>query len=343
MRKIKVVIADDSGFMRLLISDILTESGAIEVIGTAVDGKDAAEKVAVLKPDVLLLDMNMGEFGGLYAVKKIMAETPLPILILSSIGNTNLQPIFDALDLGAVDYLNKPERGNAKLRNIEDELLGKIKSVKRANTEATVTEVRVNHFEHTFNDKSRYEVIAIGASTGGPSAIEKIVNSLPANLNVPVLICQHMPANFISSFVNRLNNMSSLNIVVGRKNMTPKAGQIIVAPGDANMIVRKRKTGEKVVDFTERKFPEYNNPSVNAMLLSVAETYGDKSIGVILTGMGKDGMLGMVEIKSKGGFTVAQSSESCVIYGMPKAAVDNNAVDRSVDIKEIGGFLVNSL
>jgi len=343
LKKISVVIADDSGFMRLLISDILTESGSVEVIGTAIDGKDAACKVAALKPDVLLLDMNMGEYDGLYAVKRIMEESPLPILILSSIGNTNLQPIFDALDLGAVDYLNKPQRGNSKLRNIEQELLDKIKSVKRANTGATISEVRVNHFEHTFTEKSRFEIIAIGASTGGPSAIEKVIKSLPANLNVPVIICQHMPSNFITSFVNRLDNMSSLNIVVGKKNMRPRAGQIIVAPGDTNMIVRKTKTGDKVIDFTDKKFPEYNNPSVNAMLLSVAEIYGSKCIGVILTGMGKDGMLGMIEIKNKGGFTVAQNKESCVIYGMPKAAVDKNAVDRSVDIKEIGGFLVNSL
>ncbi|MGL1887061.1 MAG: chemotaxis-specific protein-glutamate methyltransferase CheB [Reichenbachiella sp.] len=343
MKKIKVVVADDSGFMRLLISDILTESGVVEVIGTAVDGKDAAKKVAELKPEVLLLDMNMGEYDGLYAVEKIMEKTPLPILILSSLGNTNLQPIFDALDMGAVDYLNKPERGNSKLRNIENELIEKIKSVKRANPGANVTQVRVNHHEHTFTEKSRYDIIAIGASTGGPSAVEKVISSLPANLNVPVLICQHMPTNFIPSFVNRLNSMSSLEIVVGRQNMRPKSGQIIVAPGDTNMIVQKKKSGQVVIDFTDEKFPEYNNPSVNAMMLSVAQAYGAKCIGVILTGMGKDGMLGMIEIKKKGGFTVAQSEESCVIYGMPKAAVEKKAVDRSVDIKEIGGFLVNSL
>lgn len=343
MNKIKVIIADDSGFMRLLISDILTESGVVEVIGTAVDGKDAAVKVAELKPDVLLLDMNMGEFDGIYAVRRIMEENPLPILILSALGNTDLQPIFDALDLGAVDYLNKPQRGNSKLRNIEKELIEKIKSVKRANTKANIAEVKVNHFEHTFSEKSQYDVIAIGASTGGPSAVEKVISSLPANLNVPVLICQHMPANFIASFVNRLDSMSALQIVVGRKDMKPKAGQIIVAPGNSNMIVKKRKNGDVIIDFTDEKFPEYNNPSVNAMMLSVAKAYGNKTIGVILTGMGKDGMLGMIEIKKKGGFTVAQSKESCVIYGMPKAAVDQNAVDRSVDIKEIGGFLVNSL
>ena len=131
MPKINVLIADDSGFMRLLLTDILSEDEHINVIGAAVDGKDAAEKVKKLKPDVLLLDMNMGEFGGLYAVEKIMKESPLPILILSAVGNTDLQPIFDALQLGAVDYLNKPERGNSKIREIGSDLLKKIKSLTR--------------------------------------------------------------------------------------------------------------------------------------------------------------------------------------------------------------------
>ncbi|MBU2913585.1 MULTISPECIES: chemotaxis-specific protein-glutamate methyltransferase CheB [Reichenbachiella] len=344
MNKIRVVVADDSGFMRLLISDILSESGSVEVVGTAVDGKDAALKVAELKPDVLLLDMNMGEYDGLYAVKRIMEESPLPIIILSSIGNTNLQPIFDALDLGAVDYLNKPQKGNSKLRNIEVELLQKIKSAKRANAGAIPNpHAKVNTYEHTFSDKRKYDVIVIGASTGGPSAIEKVINSLPGNLNVPVLICQHMPPNFIPSFVKRLNGMSPLKIEVGQANMRPKAGTIIVAPGESNMIVTKKRGGGVVIDFTDKVFPEYNNPSINALMLSVAEAYKDKSIGVILTGMGKDGMLGMKEIKKYGGFTIAQSEKSCVIYGMPKAAVEQKVVDRSVDIKEIGGFLVNSL
>ncbi|MCV9385635.1 chemotaxis-specific protein-glutamate methyltransferase CheB [Reichenbachiella ulvae] len=344
MSKIRVVVADDSGFMRLLISDILTESGSIEVVGTAIDGKDAAEKVKEIKPDVLLLDMNMGEYDGLYAVKRIMEECPVPIIILSSIGNTNLQPIFDALDLGAVDYLNKPQKGNSKLRNIEVELIQKIRSATRANARAIPDpKAKVNTYEHTFSEKRKYDVIVIGASTGGPSAIEKVVNSLPGNLNVPVLICQHMPPNFIPSFVKRLNSMSPLQIEVGRENMRPRAGSIIVAPGEGNMIVKKKRGGSIVIEFTDEIFKEYNNPSINALMLSVAEAYKDRAIGVVLTGMGKDGMLGMKEIKNNGGFTIAQSEKSCVIYGMPKAAVEYKAVDRSVDIKEIGGFLVNSL
>ncbi|MEO9967362.1 MAG: chemotaxis-specific protein-glutamate methyltransferase CheB [Reichenbachiella sp.] len=341
MKNIRVLIADDSGFMRLLISDILSENDGIEVVGAAVDGKDALAKVKELKPDILLLDMNMGEFDGIYAVKNIMKSAPLPILILSSVGNTNLQPIFDALKEGAVDYLNKPSRGNAKIRLIENELIQKIRSVTRAKPMAVKASSKNTH-KHTFDENSKYSAIMIGASTGGPSALEEIIVSLPSNLNVPVIIGQHMPTNFIAPFVKRLNKLSPLNVVVGTKDMEPAPGKIIIAPGTGNMILKKK--GKKtVIDFTDRQFKEYNNPSINSIMLSAAEVYGSRALAVILTGMGKDGVDGMLAIKKVGGYTIAQNEKSSVIYGMPKVAVECGAIEKSIDIKEIGSFLVNCL
>lgn len=313
----------------------------MEVVGAAVDGKDALAKVKELKPDVLLLDMNMGEYDGIYAVKNIMKQAPLPILILSSVGNTNLQPIFDALQEGAVDYLNKPSRGNAKMRLIEDELIQKIRSVTRAKPMAVKASSKNTH-KHTFDEESNYDVIVIGASTGGPSAIEEVIVSLPSNLNVPVVIGQHMPSNFITPFVNRLNKLSPLNVVMGSKNMALSPGTIVIAPGSGNMILKKK--GKKVViDFTDKEFKEYNNPSINSIMLSAAEVFGKRILAVILTGMGKDGVEGMKAIKDAGGFTIAQNEKSSVIYGMPKVAVQSGAIDKSIDIKEIGSFLVNCL
>ena len=330
--------------MRLLLSDILAESDMIDVVGTAVDGKDAVEQVKEIKPDVLLLDMNMGDYSGLYAVERLMKEAPLPILILSALGNTDLQPIFEALDHGAVDYLNKPQRGSSKIRLIEQELLQKIQSVNRANIGVVnVVDAPVNTNIHTFSASRNYDLIVIGASTGGPTAIEKVITSLPGNLVVPVIVVQHMPSNFIGSFVKRLNGMTPLHVMEGRAGMIPKAGQVVVAPGNTNMIVEKSTRGDGKIAFTDEVYREYDKPSINAMMLSVAEVYGNRSIGVILTGMGKDGMLGMKAIKDMGGYTIAQSQKTCVIYGMPKAAVAYQAVDRSIDIDEIGGFLVNSL
>lgn len=342
-RKLKILIVDDSAFMRLLISDILSEDSQLEVVGSAVNGMEAAAKVEMLKPDLVLLDMNMPDYDGIYAVKRIMSENPLPILILSSIGNTDLEPIFEALKLGAVDYMNKPGRGNAKMRTLDLELITKIKSVARAEPRVIKTAV-VPVRLHTFRESSQYGIIAIGASTGGPSALEKVISSFPSNLTVPVVIAQHMPANFIRPFIRRLNALSQLEVVLGRKSMVPRPGMIIIAPGDANMIFEENPaTGEVEVSFCHEVYRDYNNPSINAMMQSVADVYGKRAVGVILTGMGKDGVKGLKAIRERGGLTIAQDRESSVIYGMPKVAMETAAAATVLDINEIGKFIINSL
>lgn len=344
-KKLKILIVDDSAFMRLLISDLISEDPDVEVIGTANDGLEATNKVLELHPDVVILDLNMGDYDGLYAVKEIMSKRPTPILILSSVGNTNLQPVFEALKNGAVDYMNKPERNKSKMREIRVELLQKVKSVSRAkprkiadaNPQKTVTKQAARKLK-----KSKYDIVAIGASTGGPSAIERVLTVLPADFNLPVIICQHMPQAFIPPFVQRLNSLTKLNVIAATKDMQPEAGTVMFCPGHSNLILTKKEKKVRV-DFTDKKFKEYNNPSINAMMGSVAEVYGNKGVGVILTGMGKDGVNGMIAIKEKGGHTIAQNKETSVIYGMPKVAVESGAIDISLDIKEIGNYLVKEL
>jgi two-component system chemotaxis response regulator CheB len=345
LKKIKVLVVDDSAFMRLLISDIISSDDSIEVLDTAENGKEAAEKVAVKKPDLVLLDLNMGEYDGLYAVKRIMNENPVPILILSSVGNTNLEPVFDALRVGAVDYINKPDRVNSRMRAMNEKLVGKIKQVVQAkpkvHSRSLLNETKT--ITKKVSEKFDYDIIVIGASTGGPTALEVVINTLPEGLNIPIIICQHMPDAFIAPFVNRLNSLSPMKIVVGEKGMSPVPGMIIVAPGTANMILTKESNKSVKIDFNHEKYPDYNNPSINALMLSAAEIYGSKAIGVILTGMGKDGVKGLKAIKDKGGLTIAQNKESSVIYGMPKVAVEQGAVKESLHVKEIGNFLVSSL
>ncbi|MFY0601001.1 MAG: chemotaxis-specific protein-glutamate methyltransferase CheB [Cyclobacteriaceae bacterium] len=341
--KIKILVVDDSAFMRLLIADLLSKDESIEVVGTANDGKQGVAETIRLKPDLVLLDMNMGEFDGLYAVEQIMKKSPRPILILSSVGNTNLNSIFDALRLGAVDYINKPKKGSSKVREIGDELIQRVKKVAGAKAISTkIIENGLSSLDHTFDRNSDYDVIAIGASTGGPTAVEKIITSLPANLNVPVIICQHMPASFIASFANRLDHLSALRVVVCSDGMRIEPGMIIIASGTGNMVVKKKANIYKV-GFTAKKYKEYNNPSINAMLDSVADCYGKRAIGVILTGMGKDGVIGLKAIREKGGKTIAQDEASSTIYGMPKKAFETGAAEVVLNIKEIGGYLVNCL
>ncbi|MEO1254896.1 MAG: chemotaxis-specific protein-glutamate methyltransferase CheB [Bacteroidota bacterium] len=342
--KLKILIVDDSAFMRLLISDLISADESIEVVGTAVNGLEAKEKTVALKPDLVILDLNMADYDGLYAVKEIMKDRPTPILILSSVGNTDLQPVFEALKNGAVDYMNKPNRNKSKMREISAELIQKIKSASRAkprSIESSSEKPKISVSPRR-KSKSKYNLIAIGASTGGPSAIERVLTSLPEGFDIPILVCQHMPQVFIPPFVHRINGMTPLEIVAATKDDVLQPGKVLFCPGHANLILKK-EAGEVIVDFTDKKFKEYNNPSINAMMLSASQIYSSKMVGVLLTGMGKDGVEGMKSIKNAGGHTVAQNKESSVIYGMPKVAYEAGAVDTVLDINEIGHHLVNEL
>lgn len=342
MGRLKILVVDDSAFMRLLIKDLLSEDPSLEVIGTAVNGLEATEKVMELDPDIILLDLNMADYDGLYAVKAIMRKKPKPILILSSVGNTNLEPVFEALKNGAVDYINKPNRNKSKVRELQQELIQKIKSTSRAKPRKTVTPQTATVSKKR-KRKTAYDLVAIGASTGGPSAVERVICSLPGDFDIPIVVCQHMPAMFIPQYVQRLDSMAKLSVVSATERMHPTPGMVLFCPGHANLSLKKQPSGEVQVGFTDEVFPDYNNPSINAMMLSAAEAYGSKAVGVLLTGMGKDGVRGMQAIKGAGGFTIAQDKESSVIYGMPKAAYESGAIDEVLDIKDIGNFLLNEL
>ena len=195
---VRVLLVDDSGIMRLLVGDILRSDREIEVVATATNGKDALEKVIEHKPDVVVMDMNMGEYDGLYGIRRIMEECPTPIVILSAAGNNDFPTIEKGLNLGAVDYVNKPEQNNTRIKEVGNELLEKIKIASIANIVAgkITAEEKINSGSHTFTDL-HYDVVVVGSSTGGPGAIENFITKLPENMAVPVLIAQHMPANFV--------------------------------------------------------------------------------------------------------------------------------------------------
>ena len=341
--KLNVLIVDDSAFMRLLISDLLTEDPSMDVVGTANNGLEAKNKVMELRPDVVIMDLNMPDYDGLFGVKAIMTECVTPILILSSVGNTDLQPVFDALKLGAVDYMNKPNRNKSKMREIRESLVQKVKSAARAKPRKIADPTPLSQPVKTKSrKKTNYDIVAIGASTGGPSAIERVLTVLPSDFSMPIIICQHMPQSFIPPFVHRLNALTPLNVVSATQNMRPTPGTVMFCPGHANLIFKK-EDGEVMVDFTDKVFREYNNPSINAMMLSVAEVFQEKAIGVILTGMGKDGLEGMRAIHKNGGHTITQNKETSIIYGMPKVVADAGISDKSLDIKEIGNYLTNEI
>ena len=342
-KQIRVLVADDSALMRILINDIINTDPDIHVVGQANNGKTAYLLTQELKPDVVLMDVNMGEYDGIYGVIEIMEHCPTPIIILSSIGNVDMNPILQGLELGAIDYLNKPAKNRVNMDEVKQDLIEKIKVASTIDLEEVLDDpIAANIYEHSFDNATSYDCIVLGSSTGGPRALERILTQLPKNLNIPVVIAQHMPASFVPAFANRLNQLTPLQVSVAKLGSKLVAGNVYLAPGDVNLTIEYKRESY-IFAQTEQQFLAYNNPSIDALMLSVAEAYEGRAIGVVLTGMGKDGAIGLKAMKVAGSYTIAQSETSCIVYGMPKAAVQNQAVKQVVHLDEIPAFLVSCL
>jgi len=341
-QRIRTLLIDDSAFMRKVIGDIITADAGIELVGTAANGKEGMELAASLQPDVVITDMVMPEYDGMYVVHAVMKSRPVPVILLSSLEKTNLR-IFDALQSGAFDFVDKPIGLDSE--SLRDYPLRKlIHEAAQTDVDSlrVKTKAAANRSNHTFESALRYEIIVIGASTGGPGALEYILSNLPSNLRIPVVIGQHMPARFLESFAERLNNHNHLPVRMARNGDVLKGGIVYVVPGDQNTCIVSG-AGDIVFGHSTKQFSDFNNPSINCLFNSVADTYGGKTIGVILTGMGRDGVEGLKKIKDNGGFTIAQDEASCIVYGMPKVAVEQNAARQTVVLREIPGFIISCL
>lgn len=342
VKKIRTLLIEDSGLMRIMIADTLRSDPEIQVVGTANNGKEGLEKVKALRPDVVVTDMIMPGYDGLYAVKNIMEKSPTPVILLSSLGRGDAG-IFDALNAGAFDFVDKPQTKDSRhFKDALSKLKERIRAASALNFEALGKQVdKINHHFHSFESVLQYNILAIGASTGGPSAVESILTQLPGNLAIPVVITQHMPERFLDSYSQRLANILPLEVKLAEHNEELAPGTIYITPGDGNMLVKVSAQRKPVFQYSEEKYKEFNNPSIDCMFGSIADLYGTKAIGAILTGMGKDGSKGLLQIKKNGGLTIAQEGKSCVVNGMPKAAVDAGAAGHVLRLKDIPGFIMS--
>ena len=331
--------------MRLILSDILRQNDNIQLVDTAANGLEAIEKVKQHQPDVVLCDLVMPEYDGRYVVQQLMREQPLPVILLSSL-DRNHQMAFDALEEGAFSFIEKPrDKAISNIRNLSEYISSKIEEA------ATINPARlrpqpilpVSH-AHTWQQDQRYQIIVIAASTGGPRAIETILNKFPSNLPVPIVIIQHMPANFLESFASRLQNqLPHLRIRIAR-DQEPLEPCVYIAPGDANLkLVKQRQYSRITFSTTMELYDAFNNPSADCFLLSAARIFKDKALAVVLTGMGKDGTKGLLAIRDQGGFTIAQDEASAIVYGMPGHALSQGAIRQVVPLKEIAPYLVGCL
>jgi len=326
LKQIKVLVVEDSIFMRTVISDIINSDPQLQVVGTAKDGEEALSKLDTLQPDVITLDVEMPRMDGLSVLKQIMRRKPKPVIMLSALTKEGALYTLKALEYGAVDYITKPS-GNMSLNlhTIKDEIISKIKMAASANLlKLKAKSINIEPYELADN------VVAIGASTGGPQALTYVLTSLPSNVP-PILIVQHMPEGFTKSFAERLNELCKFKVKEAEEGDYVSEGLALIAPGGFHM--RVSKTGRIKLDRTP---PIHGvRPAVDPMMISVANFYESKAIGVILTGMGRDGAYGMKKIKEHGGITIAQDKKTSVVFGMPKAAIEEGCVDIVLPLHKI--------
>lgn len=336
---IKVLIIDDSAFTRQAINRILEKTPNIKVIGTAIDGYDGMTKLAKLTPDIVTLDLEMPRMDGFSLLRWIMENKPVPVIIISSYGDA--ATVFRALELGAVDFVVKPtSKLSGELKELEDSLLSKVLNVKSFDLEKhkktisrlgnTKPAVSSNLFKYSKD----IELVAIGASTGGPTAIQTILKQLPKNFPSGVIISQHMPRGFTNQFAERLNSIAEIRVREAEHGELIEEGKVLICPGGHHMILERLKDKVKVNIKNHSNSDKYI-PSVDVMMKSAAEAYERKAMGIVLTGMGNDGRDGMLEIKNKGGYTIAESEESSVVFSMPQAVISAGAADKVLSLEDI--------
>lgn len=337
---IQVLLIEDSAFMRIVLSDFLRGVQDIELIDTATNGKEGVEKTVRLQPDVVISDMMMPDFDGVYVVKEIMRRIPTPVLLLSGLEKSS-QEVFEALENGAFDFLEKP-KGNIKV--VGEQLAALIRAAAKAEPENAGLIQKQNTNVHTFGEQQNYDVIVVGASTGGPGAIESLLMQLPCNIAIPVIIAQHMPEAFIVSFAQRLERVTPFKVQVVGNGTQLAPGTIYMAPGRMNTALQKAEANAGPrTRLVKRQYKEFNSPSVDCLMETAAEQFGHRVMGVVLTGMGKDGTKGLRAIQENGGMTIAQDEASAVVYGMPKSAWESGAASYRVSLQEMGGFITSCL
>jgi len=342
---IDVVVIDDSAFMRKALTIMMESDPEIQVVGTARDGMEGFQKVRELKPHVVTLDIEMPRTNGFECLKMIMDQEPTPVLIVSSLTTKGADTTLEAMDMGAVDFIPKTQSFVAiDITKIQPELIEKIKTVARKNGRRVSRVIRSRRKQPgdapakktKFLDLSaaNFSCISIGVSTGGPPVVSAILSGLSEDFPLPLVIAQHMPKEFTHSFSARLNQNSPLSVKEAETGDIVRKGHAFVARGGQHLFLRRK--GFHVVCEVAREPEEYlYHPSVDLLISSSVDVYGSGILGIILTGMGKDGVIGLKQVKDRGGKVLAQNEESCVVYGMPRAAVVENLADAQLSVEGI--------
>lgn len=336
---IKLMVVDDSAFMRSIITDAVECIDGIEVVGIARNGIDALEKIERLDPDIITLDIEMPKLNGIETLKRIKENYKVQVIMLSSVNKIDIT--FEALELGAIDFITKPENINQNLGEFKKNLEWKIKSLvfpKGKGKEKERKKEKKRKIEE-FKPKCNLEpdAIVIAASTGGPRALAYIIENLPSKISIPIFIVQHMPKGFTYSFAERLDKITSIDVVEAKNGMRVSKNKIYLAPGDFHL---KLKDG--FIQLTDERKLHGVRPAADYLFQTASYKYRENLVGIILTGMGRDGTNGMAHIKKQKGYTIAQDKDSSVVFGMPRTAIVRGVVDEILSLEDIS-LTINKL
>lgn len=353
MHNISVLVVDDSAFMRKSISLMLESDPSIKVVATARNGEEGVELAQKLRPDLVTMDIEMPVMDGLTALKKIMDTAPTSVIMISSLTTEGAEATIKAMELGAVDFIPKElSYVNVNIGKIKEDLISKVKEITRHKLITSRLD-RIRNLEKrkpvdtTKKElpKLHYHAVSIGISTGGPLSLQKIIPRFSGDISVPVFIVQHMPPKFTKSLAERLNSLSQLEVKEAENGELVRGGVVYIAPGGQHMKLKKVSNLNYAIEITSEPADTLHRPSVDVTMTSVIEHYGKNTLGVIMTGMGKDGLEAVRLLKSKGGVAIAQDEDTCVVYGMPKAIVDSGLADLVLPLEKIpetiNGALVN--
>lgn len=357
--KMNVLIVDDSAFMRKLITDLLSESPRLHVVGTARNGADAIKKIKELKPDVVTMDVEMPILNGLEALKIIMKENPLPVVMLSSTTKEGAENTLHAIQLGAIDFITKPSGAiSLDLHKVKEELLEKVLTASKVNIkqlirahsplkfstnhvhlysriEPHIERMQLENKKESWN-RSAKKIVCIGTSTGGPRALQNVLTKLPKSMDAPILVVQHMPPGFTKSLANRLNALSEISVKEAEDGDVLQKGTAYIAPGGYHLKVKE--TGGNLIVILDQSQPcNGHRPSVDILFKSISQIKDYSKIAVIMTGMGSDGTEGLIQMKKCGTpmIGIAESKETSIVFGMPKAAIATKLVDEIQNVENI--------
>jgi two-component system chemotaxis response regulator CheB len=347
-KAVRVLIVDDSAYVRKVIRQMLSRNPSIQVVGAARDGAEALELVKELNPDVVTCDLNMPVLDGLSFVREQMTRRPLPIVMMS-IANESGEQALAALDAGAVDFVQKPTAlATEKIFEVSSELIEKITTAANIPLGRLQSSVVSRQIEPPMtvlpqSVATRLDVIVIGISTGGPHALKFLIPQLPQNLPVPIVIVMHMPVGFTEMYANRLNEMSPLTVREAGAGDEVKPGLALLAPAGQHLRLRRVNARSVVTVLDLLPFGTPHRPSVDVLFQSAAEVYGQRVLGLVMTGMGADGMQGAAWIKAQGGRIYTEAEETCVVYGMPRAVVEAGLSDGVVPLDRMAQAIMESL